>query len=381
MQYRQFGKRIDFKPSALGFGTMRLPTIGGDDAVIDEAKATDMLRTAIDNGLNYVDTAWPYHGGNSETWLGRALADGYREKVKIANKLPTWAIQKASDFDEYLDKQLEKLKIDCFDFYLLHTLQEKFWPPVRDLGACDWLLKARDDGRIKHLGFSFHGQLPLLMELIDGFDQWDFCQVQYNFMNERVQAGTQGVKYAAEKGLGVIVMEPLLGGCLANPPQVVKDVWETAAKPVDPVAAALNWLWHKPEVSLVLSGMSTLDQVTHNLKLADASSVGMLNKEDLALIREARDAYNSLETIPCTKCRYCMPCPSGVDIPGNFECYNNAVTFGGVNFELNKNLYSFQQEERKAASCVACGECEVKCPQHIKISRWMPKVHEKLTQA
>lgn len=377
MQYRDFGRRIDWKPSALGFGCMRLPTAGGPDD-IDEAAATDMLRRAIDSGVNYLDTAWPYHGGNSERWLGRALAGGYRDRVKIATKLPTWEITQAADFDRFFDEQRTRLGVDCIDCYLVHTVQDAFWPPVRDLGVCDWLLKQRDRGRIGHAGFSFHGQLPLFCEVIDCFDEWDFCQVQYNYLTETIQAGTAGVEYAASKGLGVVVMEPLLGGCLANPPEAIRQVLASADRDVDPVALALDWLWDKPEISVVLSGMSTLSQVQHNVSLANDAAIGKLGRDDFALVARAREAYAALGTVPCTKCRYCMPCPAGVDIPVNVEYFNNAIAFGDGNLELNRNLYQFMDEEQRAGSCTACGGCEDACPQDIRISEWMPVIHDRL---
>jgi uncharacterized protein len=333
-----------------------------------------MLRHAIDNGLNYIDTAWPYHGGNNEKWLGKALADGYREKVKIATKLPTWAIEKTEDFDRYLNEQLERLKVKSIDFYLLHNIQEQLWPAVRRLGVRDWMLRIRDQGKVKHLGFSFHGGYPLLQQVLDDFDAWEFCQFQYNYVNEDVQAGTKGVELAASKGLGVVVMEPLLGGCLANPPDVVKDVLGKT----DPLRLAFDWLWNKPEISLVLSGMGTMDQVEQNIAFASNSAIGKLSADDQDLIARACEAYGTLETIPCTKCRYCMPCPDGVDIPANFEHFNSTVTFGGTHQQLNKALYNGLEESRRASSCTACRQCEEKCPQNIMISDWMPKVHAEL---
>ena len=380
MQYRSFGKKISFRPSALGFGCMRLPTTGTPGA-IDEPEATRMLRYAIDQGINYIDTAYPYHEGNSEKWLGRALKDGYCDKVKLATKLPTWLIDNASDFDRYFEEQCTRLQTETIDFYLVHNLQEKLWPVVRDVGICDWLLEKRDQGRIGSFGFSFHGRLHLFKSIIEYCDEWHFCQIQYNYMNEHVQAGTEGLVYAASKGLGIVVMEPLLGGCLARPPKPVQQVWDNAAPPADPVSKAFEWLWHIPEVSVVLSGMSEMAHVEQNLALAASSICNKRCEDDLELIQLVKEAYECLNIIPCTNCGYCLPCPEGVDIPVNFEYYNSAITFGGVNLQLNKALYGHLEDERRASSCKACGTCEDQCPQEIAISEWMPEVNKALSTA
>jgi predicted aldo/keto reductase-like oxidoreductase len=373
MKYRRFGK-LDFKVSALGFGCMRLPTVDGDEAHIDEPKAMEMLRYAIDHGVNYVDTAYPYHGENSERLVGRALKDGYREKVKLATKMPCWLINTPEDFDRYLDEQLKKLQTDHVDLYLLHALWSERWARMRNLGVLEWSERAIADGRIGHLGFSFHDSLPVFKEIVAAYD-WTMCQIQYNFMDENVQAGTGGLKHAAEKGIAVVIMEPLLGGSLANPPAEVRRIWDSAGK--QPVDMALRWLWNKPEVSVVLSGMSATEHVQQNLESADASGVDALTQGELDLIARVHDTYRGFASVPCTKCRYCMPCPNGVDIPRNFELYNEAVIYDSL--DLSKALYNWHMPEgQRASACVACGECEEKCPQHIQISQWMPRVHETL---
>jgi len=373
MQYRYFGKKIDFRPSALGFGCMRLPTTNGPGAV-DEPEATRMLRYAIDSGVNYLDTAYPYHDGNSEKWLGRALQDGYRRKVKLATKMPTWLVTESSDFDRYFEEQCRRLNTDVIDFYLVHNANEKFWPVARDLGVCEWLKNMQKSGRIGYCGFSFHGRLELIKAIIEFFEGWQFCQIQYNYMNEHIQAGTEGLTFAAEHGLGVVVMEPLLGGCLADPPESVKQVFNGAPQPADPVTTALNWLWNKPEVSVVLSGMSTMDQVEKNMALASLSGINTLSRDDLELVDRVRQSYERLNIVPCTDCGYCLPCPEGVDIPVNIEYYNSVNTFGGGQLQLNRALYSNLEEDRRAGSCTACGTCEDLCPQQIIISELMPEV-------
>jgi predicted aldo/keto reductase-like oxidoreductase len=372
MQYRPFGTRWDFRVSALGFGTMRLPTIGGSVADVDEPEATRMLRHAIDAGVNYVDTAYPYHAGNSERWLGRALADGYRERVKLADKLPSWMIKSSSDFDPLLDEQMARLGTDHIDVYLLHNLQEDLWPRVRDAGALEWLDRIRAEGRVSAVGFSFHGGYDCFEEIIDAYD-WHMCQIQYNYMNETVQAGTEGLQYAAGKGIAVVVMEPLLGGCLAEPPPPIREIWD-AEPDVSPADAALQWLWNKPEVAAALSGMSAFEQVEHNLASAGASGVGRLDPRIPALIERAKARQGALNTIPCTRCGYCMPCPEGVDIPRNLQLYNDALTFGGNQKILNRNIYRGLRPEMAASACVECGQCEEHCPQHIEIIDALKKV-------
>ena len=376
MQYRKLGN-TRLEVSALGFGAMRLPVTGGDDSSIDEPMAIDMIRYAIDQGVNYADSAWPYHGGNSERLLGKALADGYRQKVILATKLPTWEVKSIEDCDRIFNEQLEKLQTDRIDCYLLHCLSEDRWPKMRDLGVHDWLGRVRGDGRIGQVGFSFHDTLDVFKQIVDAFD-WAMCQIQYNFVNEDVQAGTEGLEYAAAKGLGVVIMEPLFGGALAAPPDEIQAIWTEAGRP-NGVDAALQWLWNKPEISLVLSGMSTMEQVEQNVASASASGAGSMSEADLALVARVQEAYKGFAPVPCTKCGYCMPCPNGVDIPGVFELYNNGIVFKGSTLNLCKNLYKAMSESARGDKCIACGDCEEKCPQQIPVSDQMPKAHESLT--
>jgi len=376
MQYRQFG-RLDWKVSALGFGCMRLPTLGDDRSQIDEPEAQRMVRTAIDQGVNYIDTAYPYHGGSSERFLGRALQDGYRERVKLATKLPTWLVKEYADFDKYLNEQLERLQTGHVDFYLLHGLDKDGWPKMRDLGVIKWAEGAIKDGRIRHLAFSFHDKTEVLQEIVDAYDGWALCQVQYNYMDVENQAGTKGVQYAASKGLAVVVMEGILGGRLATAPVTVQQLWDSAPRERSAADWALQWLWSQPEVSVVLSGMSTLEQVQQNLASADRARVGSLTADELALIARVRDAYNALCPIPCTACEYCMPCPNGVNIPRNFRMYNEGIMY--YTAEKARQGYSrWAEESEHASACIQCRECEEKCPQEIEISEWMPIVHEVL---
>lgn len=275
MLYRKMPKNGD-ELSILGFGAMRLPV--QDDGSIDEEKATRMVRHAIDNGVNYVDTAWPYHMGHSEPFLGRSLADGYREKVKLATKQPQWMVKTPEDMDRFLNAQLQKLNTDHIDYYLIHSLVGSSWNTIRDIGVLDFLDRAKADGRIVNAGFSYHGAPGDFAPIVDAYD-WDFCQLQYNFLDENVQAGTKGLEYAASKGLGVIIMEPLRGGSLADPvPSEVMDIWEEADVRRSPVEWALRWVWNHPEVTVVLSGMSAPSHVEENLRIADEGLASSLTK-------------------------------------------------------------------------------------------------------
>jgi predicted aldo/keto reductase-like oxidoreductase len=375
MKYRKFGK-LDWQASALGFGAMRLPVIDRNPNNIDEPLAISMLRYAFDHGVNYVDSAYGYHGGNSERIVGKALKDGYREKVKIATKCPTWMLQSADDYDKFLDEQLKKLQTDKIDLYLFHGLAKNRWEKIRELKVLKRAEKAVADGRIGHIGFSFHDSYDAFKEILDGYDNWTMCQVQYNYMDIDIQAGTKGVQYAANKGLAVVVMEPVRGGRLANPPEAVTKVWQDFKPKRNAVERALQWVWNQPEISLALSGMSTMEQVVENVEIAGRSGVGILKKNELALYDRIRDAFKGLCPIPCTACRYCMPCPNGVDIPQNFQIYNEAIMYN--NPQMGRAQYRGGRgltPEQQADKCIDCDTCVELCPQKIDVPEWMKKVH------
>ena len=378
MQYRTFGK-LAWKPSALGFGAMRLPVVDGDYARIDEPEAIRMIRYAIDQGVNYVDTAYPYHSGKSEVVVGKALQDGYRQRVHLATKLPVWLVKAPEDFDRYLDEQLEKLQTDHIDFYLLHALDAERWHAVRDLGVLDWAERAIASGRIRHLGFSFHDKYEAFEEIVNAYDKWTFCQIHYNFLEEEDQAGTKGLELAASRGLAVVIMGPLGGGMLSNqPPAPIQALWDGAAHKRTPSDWALQWVWNHPEISVVLSGMSTIQQVEENVASASVSGANSLSAEELALVGRVCETYESLRPIPCTACKYCQPCPNNVVIPDIFNLYNTAFMHNAAP-EMRKR-YAGIPDEKKADQCLQCGECESSCPQKIAIIDWLPKVHEHLTQ-
>ena len=296
--------------SILGFGAMRL--IVNDDGSINEEKAIEQMRRAIDNGVNYFDTAWPYHGGQSEIVLGKALKDGYREKVKIADKLPPWSIKTRGDMDAILDKQLEKLGVATIDYYLLHALEGNSWDRLKSLGVIEFLEKAKAAGKIVNIGFSFHGTNEEFVRIVDAYD-WVFCQIQYNFLDTQNQAGTAGLKYAASKNIAVIVMEPLRGGNLSRPdaPPAIQALWDTAETRRPPVSWALRWVWNHPEVTVVLSGMNVDEHIDQNLTIASQVKANTLSDAELDLVAQVADKYRELMPIGCTGCQYCMPCPLG----------------------------------------------------------------------
>ncbi len=376
MNYRKFGK-LDTQISALGFGCMRLPIIDGKSGSIDQAEANRMIHYAIDHGVNYIDTAYGYHEKMSEIAVGKALQEGYRQKVNLATKLPVWLVNETADFDKLLNEQLEKLQTDHIDFYLMHALSKDSWKKVVDLDLLSRAEAALADGRIRHIGFSFHDNLDTFKEIVDGYNNWTFCQIQYNYVDVENQAGTEGLRYAASKGLAVVVMEPLLGGKLARHIPALDPVWDTAATKHTPADWALQWLWNQPEVSVVLSGMSTMQQVEENIASAQTAGVGMLKPEEVTLIETIRENLMQLNPIPCTKCEYCLPCPNGVNIPRNFDIYNQGAMYHDHD-NARSGYKKWIDDASKAAQCIQCQECEGKCPQKIAISEWMPVVEEVL---
>ncbi|MEA3313484.1 MAG: aldo/keto reductase [Caldisericota bacterium] len=376
MQYRRLG-RCGVKVSVLGFGCMRFPTVGGDNAQIDEPQATEMLRYAIDNGVNYIDTAYLYHGGKSESFVGRALQNGYRERAYLATKMPVWLVEKYEDFDRFFNEQLERLQTDHIDFYLMHALNKERWEKIVNLDVIKWIEVEKAKGRIRHIGFSFHDSFDSFVKIIDDYDRWEFCQVQYNYMNEEFQAGNRGLKYAFSKGVGVIVMEPVLGGDLENPPEIINSIWNEARTKRTPTEWALQWVWNKPEVSIVLSGMKSVQQVIENLESADLARVDKFTQEELDIIARVRDKYREIQPILCSDCGYCMPCPYGVDIPHNFILYNIGKMYNKM--PRIKQWFALMKENGSSAvSCIQCGQCEEKCPQDIKIMEWLATIAKEL---
>ncbi len=383
MLYRKFGKTKEMV-SVLGFGCMRLPVIGSDPTNIDEDKAIKMIRYAIDAGVNYVDTAYPYHGtgfmqgGASEPFVGKVLQDGYREKVKLATKLPSWLIKTRADMDKYLNEQLERLQTDYIDFYLVHSLNANVWPVLKEAGISEFLTQALSDGRIKYAGFSYHDEKELFKQIVDYYD-WSFCQIQYNYLDEGYQAGKEGLAYAAKRDLGIVIMEPLRGGNIVNLPQEAKAVIEQADHKRTPAEWGLRWVWNHPEVSVVLSGMSTMEQVTENIQVAQAAQPSSLTAKELALIDDVKRIFTERIRVNCTACSYCMPCPAGINIPGCFATYNDHWVFDAT--PAAKQRYGMLSRTTSPASkCVECGKCESHCPQGIAIRDELKNVRELFEQ-
>lgn len=369
MNYRTLaGERV----SQLGVGAMRLPTQNGK---IDEPRAIEMIRFAIDNGVNYMDTAWPYHREESEPLVGKALRNGYRERTFVATKSPIWLIEEESDFERILDQQLLRLETEQVDFYLLHALNKKHWETCRKCNALGFLKRMQEKGKVRHLGFSFHDELALFKEILDAF-KWEFCQIQYNYLDREYQAGEEGLDYARSKNVDVIVMEPLRGGNLAGPiPGKVQTLWEKSGTAWTPVEWALRWIWNDPLVSLVLSGMSSLEQLKENIDIASTAAAGQLRQEQLLLVDQARTAYRSLIQVDCTGCGYCMPCPSGVDIPRNFSLWNEYHMFDRPE---RANQYRSIDAGARAEACTECGLCLSHCPQEIAIPEELRRVAAEL---
>ena len=394
------GNKIKWDVSVLGFGVMRLPTLeyeenGEKKDVIDEKQSIDMVRYAIDHGCNYIDTGWMYMDGKSEELVGRALQDGYREKVHLVTKLPISQgfVQKEDDFQKILETQLKRLQTNYLDIYLLHGLGRPSFAKVKELRIMEKMEQAKTEGKFNHIGFSFHGSLNTFKKIIDYYD-WDACQVQYNYIDVNFQAGTEGVKYAAEKGIAVIVMEPLRGGKLYIDEKDLKETSPEIKRILDASKVkrslpewALQFVWNQPGVSVALSGMSTLKQVVENIESANKSEVDSLTKEELQTIEELRGAFaKQIFVVPCTTCRYCMPCPEGVNIPELFNILNLLNQYGEktrVGFcdyynSLPKTQEELEKSDRKnsgsANLCIECGECLEKCPQQIEIPDELKKV-------
>jgi predicted aldo/keto reductase-like oxidoreductase len=372
MQYRTLGS-TGVEVSALGFGCMRLPVIGGKAQDIDYPKATEMLHYAIDHGVNYVDTAYFYHAeqfgqaGQSEPFVGEALSGGWRDRVHLATKMPLFHIQKTDDFERYLEEQLGRLQTDHIDFYLLHGLVGDTFDRVRALGVLEFLDKARADGRIGHGAFSFHGELDDFKRIVDSYD-WAFSQIQYNYMDVDYQAGLAGLRYAADKGIGVVVMEPIKGGKLAGglPPEA-QAIFDAAAVKRTPAAWALRYVWNDPGVSLALSGMNAMEQVVENLAIADEAVADSLTADEVAMFAKVREIMAARIKADCTACRYCQPCPSGVEIPKVLASLNAAAVWD----DPNQWLTGYTQVKGGASMCTECGQCEDICPQGLPIRELM----------
>jgi predicted aldo/keto reductase-like oxidoreductase len=376
--YREIGKCGD-KVSVLGYGCMRFPK---KNLGIDEARTEKQIISAIERGVNYFDTAYLYNAGKSESVLGNTLAKGYRNKVLVATKIPTPLVNSVKDMETALDTQLRRLKTDRIDCYLMHSIVTKGgWQRLKDSGVANFLEKAKKDGKIRRAGFSYHGDRFQFNDIIDDYP-WDFCQIQYNYLDEHFQARVEGLRYAAAKGLGVIVMEPLRGGLLVRemPPEI-NAIWEKAVIKRTPAEWALRWIWNHPEVSVVLSGMNEESHIDENIRIAENALPNSLSAGELELIEEVRSALSGILKIGCTGCGYCMPCPAGVNIPACFNCYNSRHLFrdrsgskvsgAAPNVPIVAYMMSTggmdSGQPSYASLCRNCGQCESRCPQGLPI--------------
>lgn len=374
MNYRIIPKTDD-KLSILGYGCMRLPVKHGK---IDGKRAAAQIDYAVDRGVNYFDTAMPYHLGESEPFLGKILSGSKRDKVKIATKLPPWSVKQKEDMNIIIDIQLKRLNTDRIDYYLLHTLQRENWKRLNSLDVLEFLENQKKIGKILYKGFSFHGDKETFIEIIDSYN-WDFCQVQFNYLDVNRQAGLEGLKYAASKGIGIVIMEPLRGGALAkDPPKVIKQIWNESEIKRTPAEWSLRWIWNHPEVTCILSGMNEEKQIEENIRIACDAFPNSLTDEELTLVRRVAGKYHELMKIGCTGCGYCLPCPAGVNIPACFELFNRKNIFGDswqskvfymgwvAGFSGGKPAY--------ASLCKNCGKCVQKCPQHLPIPEYLRMV-------
>lgn len=371
MIYRDFGK-TGLKVSSLGFGCMRFPLVKADDKSqnrdekIDVPKTTEILHWAIDNGVNYIDTAYSYNNGESEVVLGQVLKGGYREKVYLADKLPSWMVRTREDMDRLLNESLERLQTEYIDFYLVHAVNIMFWPNLVKNGLFEFLDSALADGRIRYVGFSFHDEFALFKEVVDSYP-WSFCQIQYNYLDENYQAGKAGLEYAVNRGLGVVIMEPMRGGRLAgNIPPDIRQLWDSSEIKRSPPEWALRFLWDHPGISVVLSGMNEMEQVKENVRIGSQAHPNTLTTAEKLLIDKVKTIYHSRMKVNCTACRYCMPCPAGVNIPNCFAMFNNAHMMDDIpTFRTNYNIQI--GPAHNASNCIECGQCEKLCPQGIPI--------------
>ncbi|GHV66250.1 aldo/keto reductase [Spirochaetia bacterium] len=387
MQYRNYGK-TGYQVSAFGMGCMRLPRIvQGDEAQVDREKAYEMIRYAADHGVTYFDTAYGYHNKTSEEVLGEALEGGRREKVKIATKQPFGIMEDLStgggktileNARRNLENTLKKLRTSYIDMYLIHNIQKSTWDDIKKNKIIEEYEKFRAEGMIKGIGFSYHGQFPTFKDVLE-FYSWDMCQIQQNFVDVEKEATAEGIHLAGKKGCALVIMEPLRGGLLAAPPVQVKAIYDEYPVKRPAVEWAFRHVLDYPEVSTILSGVSTLEQLKENLEIFSKPDAvpGCLSADEKQILARVKTKYDSLASIPCTACEYCLPCPQGVNIPGVFARYNDGAMFGS--FEPPRRSYMFMTRGKQDASfCAACGACEKKCPQHIGIIKELKTAHEAL---
>jgi predicted aldo/keto reductase-like oxidoreductase len=378
MQYRNYGA-LGYQVSAFGMGCMRLPRIvANNEAVVDREKAYEMIRYAADHGVTYFDTAYGYHNMTSEEVLGEALEGGRRERVKIATKQPFGVMKTQADIRKNLEATLTKLRTSYIDVYLIHNINQGCWEDIKKRKIIEEYERFRAEGMIKAIGFSYHGQYPCFKEVLDFYD-WGMCQIQQNLIDVEREATEEGIRAAGKKGCALVIMEPIRGGNLAVPPAPVQAIYDEFPVKRGAVEWAFRHVLNYPEVSTVLSGVSTMEQLQEDIAIFSKPDAvaGCLSDAEQQIIARVREKYASLASIPCTGCEYCLPCPQGVNIPQTFSKYNDGVMFG--TFEPARRSYYFQVKFKSDASlCVGCGACEQKCPQRIAIVTELQAAHERL---
>ena len=372
-------KYFDYKGekiSRLGFGCMRFKTFDDDNGKIDKERSSKIILEAIDKGLTYIDTAYPYHDGMSEKFVGEFLEENnLREKIKLTTKLPCWLVKEYDDFYKILNEQLDNLRTDYLDFYLLHSLDIKRFRQMVDLGVFDFLNEIKEKGLVKNIGFSFHDEYPAFEEIIKSYP-WDFCQIQLNYLDINYQAGMKGYNLAKEMGIPVVIMEPVKGGRLANPPEEIRNSLKEFTD-LSPAQEALKFPLSLDNVMVVLSGMNDIEQVRENLEVASEVSYNSLTKEDESFYENARKIYKSREQIGCTACEYCLPCTVDINIPQVFGLWNKAYLYD----EEEKSKKAYQEYLKNGVSpteCIECGKCEGICPQNLEIIEGLKKADEYL---
>ena len=377
MKYRSMGK-LNIRTSAFGLGCMRFNGAASGDSIIDEQKAISLIRQAVDGGVTYLDTAYVYLDKTSEIVLGKALQDGYRDRVTIATKMPAEHVHNRAEMEALLETELKKLQTDHIDFYLMHGIDKEKWEYFKSNGAPEFFDDMKRAGNIRYKCFSFHGPYEEFEYILQAYD-WDMVQIQYNFMDINNQAGTKGLELAGKLGIPVVIMEGLLGGRLAKAPDNVQALYDAFPVKRSPVEWGFRWLCNHPEIAVVLSGCNEKEQIDENLRIFDTVEPGIMDEEELQLMDNVREAYLSRTKIGCTGCRYCMPCPNGVNIPGIFSAWNNHSLYN-TDLKNDWDLKQIREKDSGADRCVSCGACEAACPQHLGIIEGLQQAWRELTE-
>ncbi len=381
MQYRKYGTKAGFDVSLFGMGCMRLPRIQHEDgsAEIDQEKAVELIQYAANHGVNYFDTAYSYHRHQSEAVVGQALEGPLRKKVHIATKQPFSVMKNKGEIRRNLENTLKKLRTDYIDMYLIHSIQTRDWPAIKEMDVISEYEKFKSEGLIRGIGFSYHGGFNTFKEILDFYPGWDMCQAQQNLLDYEREVTEEGIRYAGKKGVALVIMEPLRGGGLASAPREVEELYKDFSVQRSPAEWAFRYVYNYPEVSTILSGVTTLEQLKDNIRIfsSEEARANVMSSGERELLRKVKAAYEARMAVPCTTCEYCVPCPQGVAIPNIFKAYNLGAMFD-VYDNPKRTYMMYKDAKRDASSCVECGVCESKCPQNIKIIERLKEAHGKL---